>query len=108
MPNTSSALKKEENRRLRADRGRVRDFFKRTLCMVESYPTIYVSRDSLEPPPVVSSEEPDSSNSRSPDGNAIRRVTGGYAAQSKDWDASSPHASPAKPFEALGCRHFVS
>ena len=43
MPNTSSALKKEENRRLRAERGRSSNFFKLTLCMGESYPTIYGS-----------------------------------------------------------------
>jgi hypothetical protein len=47
MPTTRSALKREGNRRLRADRGRGRNFFKLTLCMVESYPTIYGSMGSV-------------------------------------------------------------
>jgi hypothetical protein len=76
--------------------------------MVESYPTIYVSQDSLEPPPIVSGEEPNTGNSRSAGGNAIRCITGGHATQSKDRDTSCRRTSRAQPFEALGGKHFVT
>ena len=76
--------------------------------MVKSYPTIYVSLDSLEPPPTVSGEEPNTGNSRGAGGDAIRGITGGHAAQSKDWDPSCRGTSRAQPFEALGRRNFVS
>jgi hypothetical protein len=76
--------------------------------MVESYPTIYVSQDSLEPPPIVSGEEPNAGNSHSTGGNAIRGIAGGHAAQRKDGDASCRHTSRAQPFEAPGRKKFVS
>jgi hypothetical protein len=76
--------------------------------MVESYPTIYVSLDCLEPPPTVSSEESNTGNSRGASSNAIRGITGGHAAQSKDWDGSCRRTSRAQPFEALGRKKIVS
>jgi len=76
--------------------------------MVKSYPTIYVSLDSLEPPPIVSGEEPNTGNSRGADGKAIRGIPDSHAAQRKDWDAWCPRTSRAQPFEALGHRNPVS
>jgi hypothetical protein len=120
----SSALKKCRDCRRDADRGKGNDLFKRTPCMVESYPTIYGSKDSacrvgslpatpgkvasasFEAPPIVAEEESNAGDTGGACRQAVRGVGAVHTAQGKDGNTLSRRASPAQCIEPLRYGHW--